>query len=162
MGPAQGVLMGLSRAVEANDKEVAVANAHLRTARGYLAEGKAQATPTEIRLALDKVCTAYNTKKALKSAAAKKPRDRSVYERWVMTVETAYSELSAFIHGDDEAVAGAEIDRPLAVALLAQVAGMVARLGAETRTGVLSLPPTPAPVPAEAPVDAAPTDPASA
>jgi hypothetical protein len=137
------------------DKEVAAANAHLRTARDYLAEGRVKATPTEIRLALDAVCTAYDSKKAFRTAAAKRPRDRSVYERWVMTVETAYSELSAFIHEDDEAVADAEIDRPLAVALLAQVAGMVARLAAETRAGVLSLGPTA--VPADAtPVDAAP------
>jgi hypothetical protein len=136
-----------------DDKEVASATAHLRTARDYLGEGKAKATPTEIRLALDKVCDAYGTKKALRAAAAKKPRDRSVYERWVMTVETAYSELSAFIHGDDEAVAGAEIDRPLAVALLAQVAGMVARLAAELRTGVLSLGPSTVPASAEVAAD---------
>ena len=147
-----------------DDKEVASANAHLRTVRDYLTEGKVKATPTEMRLALDKVCDAYGTKKALRAAAAKKPRDRSLYERWVMTVETAYSELSAFIHEDDEAVAGAEIDRPLAIALYAQVGGMVARLAAELRTGVLSLGPAPAaaaPEPA-APTDAAPTDATSA
>lgn len=138
-----------------DDKEVASANAHLRTVRDYLAEGKVKATPTEMRLALDKVCVAYGTKDALKSAAATKPRDRSLYQRWVMTVETAYSELSAFIHEDDEAVAGAEIDRPLALALYAQVGGMVARLAAELRTGVLSLGPSAAPAVAETATPAA-------
>ncbi|MGH3261676.1 MAG: hypothetical protein ACRDNS_06755, partial [Trebonia sp.] len=126
-----------------DDKQVASATGHLRTARAYLAEGKVKAMPTELREALDAVREAYGTKNALKTAASKAARARSVYERWVMTVETAYSELSAFIHEDDAAVAGAEIDRPLAVALLAQVAGMVARLAAELRTGVLSLGPAP-------------------
>lgn len=127
-----------------DDKQVASANAHLRTARSYLMEGKVKATPTEIRLALDTVRIAYGTKKALQAALSKKPTDRSVYDRWVVLVEGAYSTLSAFIHEDDEAVAGAEIDRPLAIALVAQVAGMVARLAAELRTGVLSLGSAPA------------------
>ena len=118
-----------------DDKEVASANAHLRTARAYLTEGKVKASPTEIRQALDAVRVAYGTQGALAAVLAKRARERSVEERMVMQVETAYSTLSAFIHEDDEAVAGAEVDRPLAIALLAQVAGLVARFAADRRAG---------------------------
>ena len=119
-----------------SDKELAAAAGHLRTAREYLWEGKVKAMPAEIRQALDALCKAYYGPQAERDEARKKnARLRSVHERWVLLIENAYSMLSAFIHEDDAAIEGAEIDRPLAVAMLAQVAGMLARLAADRHAG---------------------------
>jgi hypothetical protein len=52
-------------------------------------------------------------------------------------VEDSYSLLSAFIHDDEDAIAGATLDRALAVNLLADVAGKVHRLAADRRAALV-------------------------
>jgi hypothetical protein len=93
------------------------------------------AVPAELRQALDPVRAAYDTKDVVQKARDKKARDRSVLERWVLTVEDTYSLLSAFIHDDEEAIEGASLDRALAVNLLGDVAGKVHRLAADRHAG---------------------------
>ena len=114
-----------------DDPEMATAAGRLRTARQYIRDGIYNAVASELRQALDAVRGAYDTKNVADTTRPKKARERSVPERWALTVEDTYSLLSAFIHDDEEAIAGAVLDRALAVNLLGDVAGKVHRLAAD-------------------------------
>jgi hypothetical protein len=116
-----------------DDAELATAAGRLRTARGYIRRGVFGAVAVELRQALDPVRDHYDTESLARGARAKKARERGVEERWALTVEDAYSLLSAFIHDDEEAIAGAVLDRAMAVNLLADVAGKVHRLAVDRR-----------------------------
>ena len=121
-----------------DDPDLVGAIGHLRTARDSLREGPiGPGTAAEIRSALAAVCEAYGTKYGLSTIRGTKPRDRTVGQRWAVSVEDTYSLLSSFIHDDDDAVAEARLDRALATALLAEVAGKVGRLAADRRAGLV-------------------------
>ncbi|MHA6761443.1 hypothetical protein [Streptacidiphilus sp. PAMC 29251] len=120
-----------------DDPELAKATGRLRTARAYIRDGVFNAVAGELRQALDAVRVAYDTKKLIPAVRDKKARDRSVPERWMLEVEDTYSHLSAFIHDDEEAIAGAVLNRPQAVELLANVAGKVHRLAADRRAQLI-------------------------
>ncbi|WP_149264394.1 hypothetical protein [Actinomadura sp. K4S16] len=115
------------------DATLATAAGRLRTARSYIRDGVCSAVAPELRQALDPVREAYETQTAAATARTKKPRERSTLERWALMVEDTYALLSAFIHDDEEAIAGASLDRAMAVDLLGDVAGKVHRLAADRR-----------------------------
>ncbi|EST17912.1 hypothetical protein [Streptomyces roseochromogenus] len=120
-----------------DDPELQKAAGRLRTARSYIRDGIFNAVAAELRQALDAVRVAYDTRKQAPTIRDKKSRDRSVLERWMLEVEDIYSHLSAFIHDDEEAIAGAALDRAQAVELLANVAGKVHRLAADRRAQLI-------------------------
>lgn len=65
-----------------DEVEVATAAGRLRTARQYIRDGSFKAVASELRQALDPVRVAYDTSTVAKEAKDKKPRERSVLERW--------------------------------------------------------------------------------
>ncbi|MGW7529098.1 hypothetical protein [Streptomyces sp. NPDC054783] len=120
-----------------DDPELQKVAGRLRTARSYIRDGIVNAVAAELRQALDAVRVAHDTKKLAPAIRDKKSRDRSVSERWMLEVEDTYSHLSAFIHDNEEAIAGAALDRAQAVELLANVAGKVHRLAADRRAQLI-------------------------
>jgi hypothetical protein len=121
-----------------DDPELQKATDRIKKARTYIRRGTFDPVAAELRQALDAVRVAYNTGALLKAARAKdKPRERNVQERWAVEVEDLYSLLSVFIHDDEEAIADAKLDRPLAMEFLGNVAGKLHRLAAERHAGLI-------------------------
>jgi hypothetical protein len=121
-----------------DDKDIAEAVRHLNAAREQLRRGTVgSGTAAEIRLALGPVRTAYGTTANTEGIRTLRPRDRSLQQRWAVSVEDQYSYLSSFIHNDEEQIEDAVFTRPLANAAIQQVAGMLSRLAAERSAGLI-------------------------
>lgn len=121
-----------------SDEDLIDAVAHLNKAREHLRHGTVgSGTATEIRLALSPVRRAYDTHTNIQNVRTTRPMDRTLAQRWAVTIEDMFSLLSAYIHNDEEAIADAEFTRPLAVSLTHQVAGMLSRLTADRHAGLV-------------------------
>jgi predicted pyridoxine 5'-phosphate oxidase superfamily flavin-nucleotide-binding protein len=111
-----------------SNTEHANAVRRLRNARTLIQDDRVEEALAEARKTLEFVRKAGGTAQIVQQAAAKKPRDRDLRERWAYLVEDIFSLLSGAAHDDQGTTEHFTWTRADAVALVASTAGLLGRL----------------------------------
>ncbi|GGS81083.1 hypothetical protein GCM10010222_22970 [Streptomyces tanashiensis] len=106
----------------------ATAARRIREAKTAIRDGRYEHAVTLARQALDAVREACDTVNVNARATSKKPADRDQEERWAVLTQSAYSLFSGAPHDDTGTTEHFTWTRADAVAAVATVAGLLARL----------------------------------
>lgn len=122
------LLVPLARGADYTDAVVALCEA-----RDLLRQGKVDPAVVSARRAVEQVRVAYGTQKLFGAAVEKKPRQRTLDERWAFVVEDLFSTMSGA--GDkDEVAKEFEYTREDAEMLIVATAGMLKRLSVDSHS----------------------------